>query len=91
MTIEQCPSAFLDSQTHRNFSIKCKDLKLTENGLYNDSKPESCFFNPEFPDIRQHHPNFTPGDDFEDYQQDVHDRIRNYEDNSHPLKSRWAA
>ena len=87
-SIECFPSAFLDTEIQKSLSIKCEELKLTENGLYNNPKSEPCFFKHAIP-IKDYPPSFKPGDAYSNHQQSVHAEIREYEGN--PRKSRQAA
>lgn len=57
--IEQQPPAFLHVLKHHELSITCKELRLSEKGLY-ASKFKPCFFDPATPDVKQHPPIFEP-------------------------------
>ena len=63
-------------------SIKCNDLRLTENGLYDDPQARAMF-------LRTCDPSFKPGDEYSKHQQSVYEEIRECEGNPH--KSRQAA
>lgn len=62
--------------------------QLTENGLYEDLKPESCFFKPTI-SIKEYPLWLKPGDAYSKHQQSVYEEIRKHEDN--PRKNRQAA
>lgn len=68
-SIKRCPS-FLDTQMHRTFSIRCENWSWREWAL-RWPQTRAMFLQPWNPDIRHQIPNFTPGDDFENYQKTI--------------------
>ena len=75
--IEKFPSALL------SLSIKCKNLKLKDNGFH-DSKPKPCFFDPKFIDVQRYPTNFDAEDDCYDHQQGVYSMIGSYTEDPQP-------
>ena len=75
--IKNCPSAFLGPLVNNTLSIKCKDLKLKDNGFY-DGKPKPCFFDPESIDVHRYPTNFDAEDDCHNHQQGVYSMIGSY-------------
>ena len=75
--IEKFPSAFLSSTVNNTLSIKCKNLKLRDNGFYDD-KPKPCFFDLESVDVHRYPTSFDSEDDCYDHQQGVYSMIGSY-------------
>ena len=75
--IEKSPSAFLGPLVNNTLSIKCKDLKLKDNGFYN-SNPKPCFFDPEPLDVQRYPTSFDTEDDCYNHQQGVYSMIGSY-------------
>lgn len=86
--IEHFPSAFLGPETYKDLSIRCEELKLQDNGLY-EVIPSPCFFDPRVPDVHQYPCSFENGDRNYRHQQNLYKLIQEYA--TDPIQARQSA
>ena len=75
--IEKFPSTFLGPLVNSTLSIKCKNLKLKDNGFYDD-KQKPCFVDLESIDVHWYPTSFDAEGDCYNHQQGVYTMIGNH-------------
>ena len=72
--LKEQSSTSLHVMKHHELSITCKELMLSDKGLYS-SKFKPCFFDPTIPDVKQHPPIFEPNHHSQLRHESLHEMI----------------